>query len=100
MNKKWTAYPAKKPKITGRYQCSVAMSDDINVVMDLLYDKQSDKWFNPERQKVFMEYEIYKKVEGPEGKPALQRVYTDELCNLTEKVRYFKVKPKPVPMLN
>lgn len=80
----WRPYPRFKPRDEGYYLCKV---DD--TMMVLYFDSiGKGKWVDKSRQSVFDGYKVYQS-----GRAAIEehRVFTDSLCDLTDKVKSWRV---------
>ena len=87
----WRKYPRRKPKESGRYQCTVMYGYNLdNVrVMDLYFDTlDGGKWLDDRRQSVFSGYKVYK-----DGRVPLEenRVFTDGLCERDHVIAWRKL---------
>lgn len=86
--------PAKyiKPKVSGRYQCTVQHGGGENVskVMEL-YFTQDGRWINYDRQNVFDGYKVYQACRAPID---INLVHTDTLCERIDVIAWRKI-PKP-----
>lgn len=89
---RWRKYPKRKPKESGVYQCTVQYGyggmEDHLAILDLRYQKESDKWTDIRRQHVFDGYKVYASCRAPIED---NRVYTDGLCERIDVMAWRKL---------